>query len=588
MRVHWALGEGQDPQDIEWAYDGDAFYLLQARPVTAFPFHTFEGAKQFPIYWSNANIKDAVPGVTGLFSWSLIRQVIDDVLYATHTAADYPIPPGIQTVRRFDGHAYFDFSGMQWYYYDAFGVLPSDTVKSIGGHQPEIPLGDENPLRDPEGKRRNKARLRLMRRMWGLDKEFKATIARHFEELGRIVPNDLTRLSRAELTAIMRCIQGLLEVLHPLIGLANAYSNVWKDGLEKTLEAVAGDETPALMNGLLTGAGNITSAEQGYRVYDLAQAKRRSEAEFQNELTKFLDEFGHRAVYEAEALNPRWSEDPSYILEQVDKHLESGAHESPRERARRVRAEADKKLRERTFWRRPIILWLAKHMRLGLAMRESAKSAHSATVAPTRRVMLEIAHRLGEAGHLADPNAIFHLAAIDLESYLVGHWDGRGAEALANDRKAQREAWQRLHPPDVIVEGDRVEPMAPVEPESAPNGGWKGIPVSAGRVERIARIVRHPHDGHVLGHGEILVTPSTDPGWTPLFLRAGALVMETGGYLSHGAIVAREFGIPAVVNIPGVLDRVHDGDTLLVDGNRGIVAVSESPLKPQSTLQQEH
>ena len=158
MRVHWALGEGQDPQDIEWAHDGDTFYVLQARPVTEFPFHTFDGAKKFPIYWSNANIKDAVPGVASFFTWSLIRQVIDDVLYATHAAADYPIPPGIQTVRRFDGHAYFDFSAMQWCVYDAFGVLPSETAKSIGGHQPEIPLGDENPLRGPEGKRRNKAR----------------------------------------------------------------------------------------------------------------------------------------------------------------------------------------------------------------------------------------------------------------------------------------------------------------------------------------------------------------------------------------------------------------------------------------------
>ena len=573
MRVHWALGEGQDPQDIEWAHDGDVFYVLQARPVTEFPFHTFDGAKKFPIYWSNANIKDAVPGVASFFTWSLIRQVIDDVLYAMHTAAGYPIPPGIQTVRRFDGHAYFDFSGMQWCVYDAFGVLPSETVKSIGGHQPEIPLGDEHPLRGPEGTRRTKARLRLMKRMWGLDNEFKTTIARHFDELGRIALSDLTPLSRAELTAIMRRIQGLLEVLHPLVGLANVYSNVWKDGLEKILEAVAGNEAPALMSGLLTGAGNITSAEQGYRVYDLAQAKRQSEAEFQDELKKFLDEFGHRAVYEADALNPRWSEDQSYILEQVDKHLGSGAHECPREHARRVRAGAEKKLRERTFWRRPIILWLAKHMRLGFAMRESAKSAHSATLAPTRRLLLEMARRLGEAGHLEDPNAIFHLAAIDVESYLVGYWDGRGAEALTSDRTAQRDAWRRMHPPDVIVEGDRVEPMTPVEPESTPTGGWKGIPVSAGRAERIARVVRHPHEGHVLGHGEILVTPSTDPGWTPLFLRAGALVMETGGYLSHGAIVAREFGIPAVVNIPGVLDRVHDGDKLLVDGNRGIVAV---------------
>ena len=424
-----------------------------------------------------------------------------------------------------------------------------------------------------------------MKRMWGLDKEFKATIARYFDELGRITPNDLTPLSRAELTAIMRCIQGLFEVLHPLIGLANAYSNVWKDGLEKALEAVAGDETPALMNGLLTGAGNITSAEQGYRVYDLAQAKRRSEAEFQHELKKFLDEFGHRAVYEADALNPHWREDPSYILEQVDKHLESSAHESPREQARRVRAEAEKKLRERTFWRRPIILWVAKRMRLGFAMRESAKSAHSALLAPTRRLLLEIARRLGEAGHLEDPNAIFHLAAIDLESYLVGHWDGRGAEALTSDRKAQRETWRRLHPPDVIVEGDRVEPMVPVEPESAPNGEWKGIPVSADRVERIAR---HPHEGHVLGHGEILVTPSTDPGWTPLFLRAGALVMETGSYLSHGAIVAREFGIPAMVNT-----RVCSiAYTTATRSSSMATAASSQSRRPRSTerltLQQSH
>ena len=136
------------------------------------------------------------PGVSSFFTGVSSVRWIDDVLYATHTAVGYPIPPGIQTVRGFDGHAYFDFSGMQWCVYDAFGVLPSETVKSIGGHQPEIPLGDENPLRGPAGKRRNKARLRLMKRMWGLDSEFKAAISRHFDQLGRIVPNDLTPLSR--------------------------------------------------------------------------------------------------------------------------------------------------------------------------------------------------------------------------------------------------------------------------------------------------------------------------------------------------------------------------------------------------------
>ncbi|MBU9577112.1 pyruvate, water dikinase [Ralstonia mannitolilytica] len=71
--------------------------------------------------------------------------------------------------------------------------------------------------------------------------------------------------------------------------------------------------------------------------------------------------------------------------------------------------------------------------------------------------------------------------------------------------------------------------------------------------------------------GDVLVAPSTDPAWTPLFLKASALVMETGGYLSHGAIVAREFGIPAVVNLPGIRAQLKNGDALRVDGNAGVV-----------------
>jgi pyruvate,water dikinase len=96
--------------------------------------------------------------------------------------------------------------------------------------------------------------------------------------------------------------------------------------------------------------------------------------------------------------------------------------------------------------------------------------------------------------------------------------------------------------------------------------------VAAGRATGVARVVPHPEEGPKLAHGEFLVPPFTDPGWTPLFLRASAIVMEIGGYLSHGATVAREYGIPAVVNIPRILDHVRDGDTLHVDGDAGLVA----------------
>jgi pyruvate,water dikinase len=96
-----------------------------------------------------------------------------------------------------------------------------------------------------------------------------------------------------------------------------------------------------------------------------------------------------------------------------------------------------------------------------------------------------------------------------------------------------------------------------------------------------ARVVLHPRAGGVLQQGEVLVAPTTDPGWTPLFLRAAALVVETGGYLSHGAIVAREYGIPAVANVPGVLDLVRDGDELVVDGDQGEVT-RRAPMVPPS------
>jgi len=89
--------------------------------------------------------------------------------------------------------------------------------------------------------------------------------------------------------------------------------------------------------------------------------------------------------------------------------------------------------------------------------------------------------------------------------------------------------------------------------------------------------VRTPLDATGFEQGDILVAPSTDPGWTPLFLRAGAIVMETGGFLSHGAIVAREYGIPAVANVPGILAALRDGESITVDGSRGRVTRKNGP-----------
>jgi pyruvate,water dikinase len=156
------------------------------------------------------------------------------------------------------------------------------------------------------------------------------------------------------------------------------------------------------------------------------------------------------------------------------------------------------------------------------------------------------------------------------------------------------EQWSQETPPDLIVEPPAGQPQpfnADASTHTTPisHAGhapsiagemrrYRGIPTGTGRGRGRVCLLRHPLEGHKLQPGDILVARSTDPGWTPLFLKASGLIVETGGYLSHGAIVAREFAIPAVVNLPGILDRLKDGDMVEVDGTTGGVSVLEEPM----------
>jgi pyruvate,water dikinase len=166
QRVHWALGEGQDPQDIEWAYDGERLWLLQARPVTTLPRTGWPQTAALPRHWSTANIKDGAPGVMCELSWSDLSYAVGDAAYAAQKAARYEMPPGMEVIRRFHGRGFLDLTMMQWAFYDAFGVLPAEIVRVIGGNQPEIPVPPGSPLKGPQGRRRQLAGLRLLRQVW--------------------------------------------------------------------------------------------------------------------------------------------------------------------------------------------------------------------------------------------------------------------------------------------------------------------------------------------------------------------------------------------------------------------------------------
>ena len=218
-------------------------------------------------------------------------------------------------------------------------------------------------------------------------------------------------------------------------------------------------------------------------------------------------------------------------------------------------------------------MWLVRKLREAIAAREAAKSGLVCLMLPFRRIVLEVGRHLVASGHLDAPEQAFDFALADLTGWLRGEWDGRGARELARDRELRREAWLAQVAPDLITEepDGRIAAMAEVAPSAPEAKAWSGIAVSPGTAAGAARIVRTPNEAARLRPGDVLVAPSTDPGWTPLFLKASAVVMETGGFLSHGAIVAREFGIPAVANIPGILNMLQDGEALTVDGSAGRV-----------------
>lgn len=189
-----------------------------------------------------------------------------------------------------------------------------------------------------------------------------------------------------------------------------------------------------------------------------------------------------------------------------------------------------------------------------------------------RAMLRELSRRWQEAGVIDQPDDIYFLT---LEQMIALVGAPTPMQAVVQANRADYEASQARGWPDIIRDGQEIWQS---EGESlavgaSVEGQWQGVAGSPHVVTGAARIIRGPEDFHCLGKGEILVAPSTDPAWTPLFALASAVVTEVGGILSHGAIVAREYGIPAVMGVRGITAALSTGQVVQVDGNRGRVQV---------------
>ncbi|HNE14735.1 MAG TPA: PEP/pyruvate-binding domain-containing protein [Rhodocyclaceae bacterium] len=563
--------------DLEWVWDGARFWLTQARPVTRRPRHAYGPLQAQPAIWTRGNTCEVMPEPLQPADWNFSRRGVNDLLVQGYVLAGFPVLAGAQRAGLFEGRLYLEASLLQWEAWDAIGMKPERLNALMGGHQPAI---DVTPPGGRERLRRALTTLRYLVRAPALRRRGEAEIAA-MHALARQVrqgppPRDRDALRRL-----------LYTVSRPGRTSIGAFFLQGSGGaslsfLVERLEHFFPGEGEALGAALLTGGTPSVTAQQGYDLLRLARLARAAgfpaqvpaQGDYARAFAEFMEVHGHRGHYETYMHSASWRERPERLLEQLPALAEVD-EAALRARQQDAAAAAWQRVRrEVPFWHRPLLRSLVKAARRECNQREAARSGLIALLEVCRMAWRLAADLLRADGALAERDDVFFVLPSEAERAVDGLVPPAGLRARVAARKALYEAWQAVTPPEYLCiapAGEWLAAPAWPAPPHRPGEGWRGVATGTGRARGRARILRHPSEGSRLQAGEILVAPSTDPGWTPLFLKAAGLVVETGGYMSHGAIVAREFALPAVVNLPGILDGLQDGDEVEVDGRSGEV-----------------
>lgn len=309
---------------------------------------------------------------------------------------------------------------------------------------------------------------------------------------------------------------------------------------------------------LLTGLGTV---EGGHRVKPIFE--------------EFLQQYGMRCTGEIDITRPRWREKPTQLIPAILSHIQSvqpGEHrrkfaegEKRAEAAAQTLSTRLKKIKGGTV-KAKFMAKLIKTYRGLAGFREYPKYFIVSHFDEYKKAIMEEAEKLVHQGVLKQAEDVYYLYLTELEQVIrTAHVD----QQLIADRKENYLEYEKLTPPRVMTsEGEII--YGSYGQKDAPPGSLPGIPVSAGVVEGRARVILKPEQAK-LDKGDILVATFTDPGWTPFFVSASGVVTEVGGLMTHGAIVAREYGIPAVVGVEQATSLIQDGQRIRVNGTKGYI-----------------
>jgi Phosphoenolpyruvate synthase/pyruvate phosphate dikinase len=303
-------------------------------------------------------------------------------------------------------------------------------------------------------------------------------------------------------------------------------------------------------------------------------------------LDNFLRVYGHRGIAEIDLGHTRWSENPEPIFATLLSYLHhtqpelvpniqfaSGAHA-----AEAMIKTLTQRACKKNWLRGKAASFTLGRLRALIGMRELPKFVLVKIIAVIRAHLKYIGQELVVQQCLANEEDIFFLYQPEIRAAL----NGQDFRAQVRARRATYDfECKRKHIPRILLSDGTVPEVMMPHPNEQGAMALQGTAASPGHITGRARVILDPAEAY-LEQGEILVAPSTDPGWTPLFLTAGALVMEMGGPMSHGAVVAREYGIPAVVGVPRATEQITTGQMITVDGASGIVTIEHAPATAET------
>ncbi len=302
---------------------------------------------------------------------------------------------------------------------------------------------------------------------------------------------------------------------------------------------------------------------------------------FDGAMQAFLAKYGMRGGSEIDIARPRWNEDPTPLIQMLVGNLsreEPGTHRAHHAQLKKQGLEAaERMIRASSRLKRPLVRRLVRVCRQNLAIREHPKFLLIQWLGLMKRVTTECAEMLVREGRLGAKEDVFFLTIPELSNAMRGKGPASELgneptlEELVSRRKEEHQRNRKLSPPRVMTsEGEIVTKKH--AGENLPANAIAGSAASPGVAEGKAKVVLDPSTA-ILEAGEILVAPFTDPGWTPLFINAKGLVMEVGGLMTHGSVVAREYGIPAVVCVPDATKKIQTGQHIRVNGDEGFVEI---------------